>query len=152
MLRMIGAALVLCGAGGFGLMKSLQYHRQVRQLRELIGAVEILKCELNYTMLPLAKLFHVAAERLDGACGRFFEALSGNITQGMARKKATEQALADTHGLCLPNDALLCLVELCSSLGRYDMDGENRLLQLSGQRLKSALERTEAEKKPLAKS
>ena len=46
----------------------------------------------------------------------------------------------------------MSLLELCSTLGRYDMEGENRMLQLSGQRLKAALERAEREKRPLAKS
>jgi len=37
-------------------------------------------------------------------------------------------------------------------LGRYDLDGENRVLQLTGQRLRAAQERFEKEKRPMAKS
>ncbi len=152
MLRIIGAALVLAGAGGLGLGKGLQFYRQLRQLRDFVGAVEILKCELNYSLLPLPKLYRVAGRRTQGACSRFFHALAANLEQGTPRNRAVEHALSDTHGLCLPKDAMLSLLELCSTLGRYDMDGENRMLQLSGQRMKAALERTEREKRPLAKS
>lgn len=152
MLRMLGAVLVLSGAGSFGIAKTMQYYRQVRQLRDFIGAVEIIKCELNYTMLPLPKLFRVTSQRIDGVCGRFFANLAENLEKGTPRKRAAENAIADTRGLSLPNDALMAILELCATLGRYDLHGENRVLQLSGQRLKSALERTELQKQPLAKS
>ena len=152
MLRVIGAVLVLAGAGGMGLGKGLQFHRQLRQLRDFVGAVEILKCELNYSLMPLPKLYRVAGRRTQGACSRFFHTLATHLEQGVPRSRAVEQALTETHGLYLPQDALLSVLELCSTLGRYDMDGENRMLQLSGQRLKAALERTEREKRPLAKS
>ena len=45
----------------------------------------------------------------------------------------------------------MTLLELFSGLGRYELSGENRLIQLSQHRLKAALERCEREKKPLAK-
>lgn len=152
MIRMIGAALVLGGAGGVGIGKGLQFYRQLRQLRDFVAAVEILKCELNYSLMPLPKLYRVAGRRTQGACSRFFHNLATRLEQGTPRSRAVEHALADTGGLCLPKDAMMSLLELCSALGRYDMDGENRMLQLSGQRLKTALERTEREKRPLAKS
>lgn len=152
MLRCLGAILVVGAAGGFGLMKGLQYSKQVRLLREFIAAVEILNCELNYTMLPLAKLYQVTSNRVNGACRQFFATLSKEIERGTPRARAAQTAFHETRGLQLPNDATMAVLELCGSLGRLDMDGENRMLRLTGQRLKSALERTEAEKKPLAKS
>ena len=152
MLRIIGAALVLTGAGALGLGKGLQFYRQLRQLRDFVGAVEILKCELNYTLMPLPKLYRAVGRRTQGVCSRFFNALATELEQGTPRNKAAEYVLSETHGLCLPQDALMSLLELCSTLGRYDMEGENRMLQLSGQRLKAALERAEREKRPLAKS
>ena len=133
-------------------MKGLQFTKRVRLLREFIHAVEILNCELNYTMLPLAKLYQTTAERVSGACGRFFATMSKQIELGTPRARAAQTAFSETHGLSLPNDATMAVLELCGSLGRLDMDGENRMLRLTGQRLRSALERTEAEKKPLAKS
>ena len=45
----------------------------------------------------------------------------------------------------------LAVLELCSALGRYDLDGENRMLDLTASRLQAALARCEAEKRPRAK-
>ena len=53
MIRTIGACLILGVSGGFGLAKSIGFRRQSRQLRQLITLLELLRCELNYTLLPL---------------------------------------------------------------------------------------------------
>ena len=79
MLRIIGAALVLTGAGALGLGKGLQFYRQLRQLRDFVGAVEILKCELNYTLMPLPKLYRAVGRRTQGVCSRFFNALATDL-------------------------------------------------------------------------
>lgn len=152
MLKLIGAILVIGGAGGFGISKGCRFLRQMRQLREFAAALEILKCELNYTLLPLGKLCEVTAQRSRGVCAQFFLNFSSLLESGTPRGRAASRAMDETRGLCLPSDAKLALLELCGALGRYDLDGENRLLQLTMHRLNAALERTETEKKPLVRS
>lgn len=152
MLKFIGAILIIGGAGGFGISKGCGYLRQVRQLREFSAALEILKCEMNYTLLPLSKLCEVTAKRSRGVCAQFFLNFSSFLDSGTPRARAASRAMNETRGLCLPSDAKLALLELCEALGRYDLDGENRLLQLAMHRLNAALARTETEKKPLVRS
>ncbi|MDR0889356.1 MAG: stage III sporulation protein AB [Oscillospiraceae bacterium] len=152
MLKAIGIILVLTGTGGFGVAKAMQFYRTVRHLRELRNAVEILKCEINYALLPLPELCKAAAKRISGAPAQFFRRFAALVEQGIDRDTAAAQALEQAHGLSLPSDAKMALLELCSSLGCYDLDGENRVLQLTGHRIHSALERCEAEKKMQAKS
>ena len=151
MIKIIGATLVLLGAGGFGLSKALLFYHQFHQLREFLGAVEILKCELNYTLSPLPVLCERTAERTRGACSRFFRIYAEKLDKIGARSRAAAAAMEETKGLSLPPDGKMAVLELLSSLGRYDLDGENRLLQLTGQRLRSALERLEKDKKPMAR-
>lgn len=152
MIRWIGAALVLLGAGIFGGKRAAQYYRRVRQLRELKSAAEIIRCEINYTLLPLPQLYRSAADRLSGPMAQFFRELSQNLDAGIPRSRAAAKAMEAVPSLLLPNDARMALLELCASLGRYDIDGENRMIQLSSQRVAVALERCESEKKPMARS
>ena len=152
MLKIIGMILVLLGAGSFGIGKGLQFYRGVHQLREFRNAVEILKCELNYSLLPLPKLCTITADRLNGAVAQFFRTYGKFVGSGQPREKAAILAMEQTRGLSLPNDAIMALLDLCSSIGQYDLEGENRMLQLCGHRITAALERAEAEKKPVAKS
>lgn len=75
MIRWVGALLVLIGAGSFGGSRAVQYYRRARQLRELKSAVEMIRCEINYTLLPLSQLYSGVADRLTGATAQFFREL-----------------------------------------------------------------------------
>lgn len=149
MMKWIGAVLVLCGAGGFGIGKTVQLYRQMRQLRELSHALEILKCEMNYSLAEVPKLCRTTAKRVSGSAGAFLERYAAELESGQSRSIASRRAMTT---LCVTSDAQLALLELFESLGRYELPGENRLLQMTMHRLRTALERCEKEKKPLAKS
>ncbi len=152
MIKLVGAILIVGAAGGVGFGKAFRIHRQIQQLGQMLAAIEILKCELNYTLRPFPQLCIHAAQRTNGAVAAFLQAFAERLEKGMPRAKAATVTMEETRALILPNDAKMAVLELCSTLGRYDIDGENRLLQLTGQRLRSALERFEREKKPLVKS
>ena len=151
MLRIIGIALVLSGAGGFGVGKMVQFYRQMRQLQEFRNALEIIKCEMNYTLSPLPKLCRTTAKRVSGAASSFLLAYADALDKGISRTKAAQTAMEQTKSLCLPKDATMAILELFGSLGRYELEGENRLLRLTAHRLNAAIARYESEKKPLAK-
>lgn len=152
MLRTVGIVLVLCGAIGFGAGRAVRYYRQAGQLRDLQNALELLRCEMNYTLLPLPKLCDLTAKRVGGAVGEYFAAFGRLLDEGHGRQSASQGAFERTRRLELPPDAEMVLLELCGGIGRYDLEGENRLLRLSAERIEAAVVRTEAEKKPLAKS
>lgn len=148
MLKIIGIVLVLCGAGGFGIGKAAQFYKQMRQLREISHALEILKCEMNYSLAELPKLCRVTGRRVGGSAGNFLEVYAAALEDGLPRTKAAQRAV---ERLSLPSDGQMALLELFGSLGRYELAGENRLIQMTLHRLKAATERCEKEKKPLAK-
>ena len=101
MLRVLGGALVLLASGSFGITAGVRYYRAARHLQAFCRAIELLRCEINYSLQPLPEV--------------------------------------------------MAVLELCSALGRYDLDGENRMLDLTAKRLQAALARCEAEKRPRAK-
>ena len=148
MVKIIGIVLVLCGSGGFGIGKAVQFYRQLRQIRGFYNALEILKCEMNYSLAELPKLCRLTAKRSESATARFLLAYADALDAGLPRTKAAQQVV---EPLNLPADARMTLLELFSGLGRYELAGENRLIQLSQHRLRAGLERLEKEKKPLAK-
>ena len=151
MVKVIGALLVLSAAGGFGISRAVGFYRQVRLLHDFCGALEILKCELNYTMTPLPALCRATAKRTSGTVSAFLTSYADALERGIPRSRAAAAAMDGTKGLTLPGDAEMALLELFGTLGRYDLDGENRLLAATSHRLKTASERFEAEKRPLAK-
>lgn len=151
MIKIIGSLFIIFGAGGFGIGKAARFHRQIRQLNELLRALELLKCEMNYTLLPVQELCKMTAERVGGTAGSLLYHYADYLSKDFTRAKAIQAAIEHTNGLCIPNDIQMALLELFGNLGRYDLDGENRLLVMTQNRLKNTLMQCEAEKKPLVK-
>lgn len=150
MIRLIGAAMIILGAGSFGIGKTVQFYRQQRQLRAFLHMLEILKCELAYTLFPLPKLCRVTAQRCDRLCADFLNDYAARLESGSSRRAAAREAFADSKPV-LPPDADAAILELFSTLGRYELSGEENLLNLTQHRLRTALERGESEKRPMAK-
>ena len=150
MIRLIGATMIVLGAGSFGIGKTVQFYRQQRQLRSFLHMLEILKCELSYTLFPLPKLCRVTAERSDRISAAFLRNYASALDSGSYRSIAAREAFADIK-CTLPPDASMAILELFSALGRYDLDGEKNLLKPTQHRLKTALDRAETEKRPMAK-
>lgn len=150
MIRWIGAAMIVLGAGSFGIAKTMQFYRQQRQLRSFLNMLEILKCELNYTLYPLPKLCRITAERCDRICRDFLNRYAALLDSGSSRRAAAQEAFSALDPV-LPPDASMAILELFGTLGRYDLDGEENLLKLTQHRLRAALERGEADKRPMAK-
>lgn len=151
MLKLIGSVLIIFGAGGFGISKAVRFYRQIRQLNELLHGLELLKCEMNYTLLPVKELCKITAQRVGGTAGKLFSSYSDFLSKDLSRAKAIQAAMEQTHGLCISNDVQMALLELFGNLGRYDLDGENRLLDMTQRRIKNTLKQLESEKKPLVK-
>lgn len=148
MLKIIGACLIVIGAGSAGIGKAVRFFREMQQLRDISAALELLKCEMNYTMLPVAKVCRLSAAGVHGGVNSFLLTYAQALEDNFPRTKAAQKA---AENLSLPNDAMMAVLELFGSLGRYDLEGENRLLDLTQQRLRTAILRYEKEKKPLAK-
>lgn len=150
MIRLIGAAMIVLGAGSFGVAKTAQFYRQQRQLRAFLHMLEILKCELTYTLFPLPKLCRITAERCERVPAAFLRSYAAALDQGASRSIAAREAFADLSST-LPPDAAMAILELFGALGRYELDGEENLLKLTQHRLQAALDRGETEKRPMAK-
>ena len=152
MIKMIGIVCVLFGAGGFGVRQTLKFVAQRRQLASLRSALELLKCEMNYTVRTLPMLCRSVRTRIDGPVGSFFGSFAELLEKSNNVERAAAAAVSETHALELPQEAVMALLEVCTGLGRYDLDGANRILSLALQRIDTAIERCEQERRPLARS
>ena len=152
MIRVLGAVMVLLGATWIGIRKTLCYLSQISQLKTLSTSMEMLQCELNYTMYSVPKILDLISERSKAPWDHYFSQLSGEIGKGTPRELAARRSLEACPKLNLPGDALLALLEFSTALGSYDLDGENRICKLSSLRVSQSLERLEREKGPLVKS
>ncbi len=152
MLRILGGIMVLSSATALGYAKTRQYYTQISQLREIIRGMELVRCQMNYTLLSIPKLLTVVGQQLKGPAGTYFIHLSESISAGAPRHRAHEVAIQKTKGLSLPQDGLMALIEWSTTLGQFDPEGENRMMILSTQRMERILNTYQEDKKQMVKS
>ena len=50
MYKLIGVIFIVMGAGGFGIAKGYGFFVQLNNVRAFSDALQLLKCEMNYTL------------------------------------------------------------------------------------------------------
>lgn len=123
-IRIMGAILVMvgCGAVGFGL--AANYRREERALRQLIGILDFMECELQYRLTPLPALCRLAARE------------SGGVFNFVFREFALEMESQVSPDLCICMSATMekcknippickeMLITLSRNIGRFHLDGQ----------------------------
>lgn len=130
MLRLMGAGCIVAGSGAFGFAMAAASRREERQLRQLLGALEYLSCELSYRLTPLPNLCRGAAEDRGGVVAEFFLELAREL-----ERQAEPDVQSCVRGILarmeLPASLRRILRELGQTLGRFDLPGQLRGLELS---------------------
>lgn len=127
--KWIGAALIILSCSGFGFSFALLHRREEAALRQLMGALDFMECELQYRLTPLPELCHQASAQSTGLIRsileRFAQEMDSSLSTDVRTCMATAMAAADT----LPGKTRQCLLMLGNSLGRFDLDGQIKGLE-----------------------
>lgn len=138
MLRVMGAGCILAGSGAFGFAMAAASRREERLLRQLLGILEYLSCELSYRLTPLPNLCRGAAQGRGGEVADFFGKLAGELEKQMEPdvRSCFRTLLAQAE---LPPVLTRILGELGENLGRFDLPGQLRGLELTIRETEQAL-------------
>lgn len=121
--KWVGAILIIaaCGAVGFGMAANSR--REERALRQLIGAMEFMTCELQFRLTPLPELCRMAASESTGSIAMVLKRLTEELNaQVMPDVEGCVRAALENAGLTQRvRDAFMLLG---STLGRFDLDGQ----------------------------
>lgn len=127
--KWIGAICIVAGCGGCGYLMAAQHMAKIRQLQNLIAALDYMRSDLQYRCTPLPQLCRQAGQLNQGKIKQIFillaDELEAQISPNVHRCMATvldklgaiDQVL---HGI---------LMELGLNLGRFDMNGQLRILE-----------------------
>lgn len=127
--KFLGATLIILGCGYCGFSITAAYKREETALRQLIGALDFMQCELQYRMTPLPDLCRQAGIENKNQIGKFLINLADELES---------QISPDVYG-CV-RAALACMSDLPkrivkafeimgTSLGRFDAEGQIRGLE-----------------------
>lgn len=127
--KLFGAFLIILGCGGFGFSITAAWKREETALRQLIGALDYMQCELQYRMTPLPDLCRLAAAENQNRIGKFFGILSTEL-----ESQISPDVSSCVHAaLCcvpdLPKRVIKAFEIMGMSLGRFDAEGQVRGLE-----------------------
>ena len=127
--KWIGGILIVLGCGGFGIRMAAAHRREEAAIRELIGALDLMECELQYHLTPLPELCRQAGAECRGNLRRVLYLLSDELNAQIAPDVCSCMLSALAQGGELPlivKEQLLCLGR---SMGRFDLDGQLKGLE-----------------------
>lgn len=124
MMKWIGAALIVLGCGSCGFALAASHRKQEQELRQFIGALDYMQCELQYRMTPLPDLCRQTAAQVSGYLRTLFSLLAQEL----------EDQIAPDVGQCMNSAIAKCgsltdnvskiAITLGRTLGRFDLDGQ----------------------------
>ena len=139
-IKLIGAVLIIGGCGGVGFSMAAAHRREENALRQLIGALDYMGCELQYHLTPLPELCRGASAQSSGYIRQVFLALAAELDSQIAPDAASCMNAAISKTPKLPQRVKKNLSELGSSLGRFDLQGQLKGLESARQQCRRDLD------------
>lgn len=128
-LKLIGAVFVVAGCSGIGFRIAANHRIEEKNLRQLIGILDYMECELQYRMTPLPELCRQASKQLSGLLGEIFLELSVEMDAQNSTDLEICMSVALEKVGRLPPLTREELLLLGKSIGRFDMEGQIKGLE-----------------------
>ena len=124
MMKVVGAVLIICSCGVFGLNLVSEYKREENTLRQLIGALDYMQCELQYRMTPLPDLCRQAGMQNRNMIGQVLLLLAQELDCMISPDVQGCMLEAVKKGENLPVKTRQAFETLGNTLGRFDVSGQ----------------------------
>ncbi|MDO9536286.1 MAG: hypothetical protein Q7J85_13410 [Bacillota bacterium] len=141
-LKLSGAVLIILTAYLFGFNLSSAYRSRVRQLEEILMALEMYLTEINYGLTPLPQAFINIGKRIKVPTGCLFIDAARLMLQnkGLSASGCWESAVGkNTPALDLISDDLELVKRLGYIWGKSDKSGQIRQVSFIQELLRQAL-------------
>ena len=128
-IKLIGAILVIVGCGGVGFRMAALQMREEKVLREYIGLLDYMECELQYRRTPLPDLCRQTASQGKGVLRDVFLSFTQELEDQVSPNVESCMKVVLNKIRNIPASTLLMLELLGTSLGRFDIEGQLRGLE-----------------------
>ena len=125
--RIIGALLAVIGCGGIGILVARNAKKETVTLKKFILQIECWKNELSYHLTPLPELCRQASKMNTGILADFMAVFLEELERQVSPDAEMCIRAALDKFPDFPSHTRRLLIELGSTLGRFDTEG-----QLSG--------------------
>ena len=142
----MGAVLVIAACGGFGVSLSAGHRRQERLLRQLLRALHTMRWEQQYRLTPLPELFAALGEGTEPVTAAFFRGCAAMMEadRALPPQLVLGRAMEQTTSLQWSARTRETVRNLAFSLGKFDLGGQVRAIELAQERLRAELAEVQA--------
>ena len=141
-MKLLGILVIVVAASAAGFGFAAEVRAQIRQLTALITALDYMKSEMECNLTPLPQLFAALGQQGERTIAALFarcgDAMLGNAS--LPPQQALRDALTQTRGLRLSGQTRQSLESLGLSLGKFDLGGQSRAVDLAKARLQAELD------------
>lgn len=150
--KWIGVIFVIVGCGGFGFSIGATQVMEEKTLRQLICALDYMECELQFRLTPLPDLCRQAGVNARGCIRDVFLKLSIELETQLSPDVdcCMRRVLEKIQNL--PKHTQEALLELGQSLGRFDLQGQLKGLEIVRAACRRRLEQLTTNKEPRIRS
>lgn len=124
MYKWIGATLVVFGCTSVGVVMAIHVKAEIAALKSLALSLEYIINELSCRLTSLPQLCRNASERSGDCVSRFFSVLSEELEGQVAPDVRSCVDVAVYKTPKLPEQTRQLLLELGTTLGKFDLDGQ----------------------------
>ena len=145
MLKAAGILLVVMGASGAGISMAWSVKRATFLIQQLLQALDQMKTEIEYRKTPLPELTRLLSLNACGAVASFFGAVSDDLH---LRQETSVYAIVKKNlatSSAFSPAVRNVLLNLGTGLGKYDVAGQLRAIDLALDRLRSLLQQAQTE-------
>ena len=140
LIKLFGVILVIAGCGGVGFRLAANHLQEERALRQLIGILDFMECELQYRLTPLPALCRQVSQEFSRLPGAVFLELALEMESQISPDMTCCMTAALGKFKDIPPVTYAALELLGKSIGRYDMDGQLKGLEAVRQDCRRNLE------------
>ena len=144
--QIVGAVCVISSCGGFGFLLAAHYLQNIQLVRQMIGALDYMACELQYRGTALPELCREASTQCQGRMRSFFAMLSGELES----QTFPNASLCVAAVLAKSNDLPISVQHICrmfgQCLGRFDLPGQLEGLEAARKECRELLQKHLANK------
>ena len=146
MLKLIGLSLILAASGAVGAGLAGTVRRQQAQTLALIDALLRIRHELQYRLTPLPELFAALGEGTEPVTAAFFRGCAAMMEadRALPPQLVLGRAMEQTTSLQWSARTRETVRNLAFSLGKFDLGGQVRAIELALERLRAELAEVQA--------
>ncbi len=140
-IKILGAVLIILGCGGFGFRIAAAHLKEEKSLRQLVVLLDYMECELQYRLTSLPALCRQAAAEGNTQLHHTFLHLASELENQIAPDVDRCMCAALEKAKELPHYTREAMFLLGRSLGRFDMEGQLKGLEMVRQQCRRDLDK-----------